>query len=121
MIRITQVRNCKTKTARLISLSTPYIPDVEVRVNTFVINSTQPSTTLDLRVERNTRSCFSSHSKNQIEMPGNSGLLLQHMSYECPGLHGPGTSQRIERRTFGNFLDSPGETGRVVIPLIQRR
>lgn len=43
------------------------------------------------------------------------------MSYYCPGLHGPGTKMRVERRTFDNFLLHPKETKRVLIPLFQRR
>ncbi len=47
--------------------------------------------------------------------------MLKQMSYYCPGMHGRESKQRIERRTFGDFLDSPGETKRVIVPIFQRR
>ncbi len=59
----------------------------------------------------------SSSSTNSMK----NGLMLKQLSYHCPGMHGPESRQRIERRTFGDFMDSPGETGRIVIPLFQRR
>ena len=43
---------------------------------------------------------------------------LKHLSYLCPGLHGPDTRQRVARTTFGRFLAGPT---RVLIPLFQRR
>ena len=43
---------------------------------------------------------------------------LQQMSYRCPGIHGPGAKQNIEKRTFGSFLVG---NSRAVIPLCQRR
>ena len=42
------------------------------------------------------------------------------MSYECPGLHGPGTKQDIFRRTFGDFFNQFNKY-KLIIPLFQRR
>lgn len=44
--------------------------------------------------------------------------MLQQLSYHCPGLHGPGSRQTIERRTFAQFLYNEK---RLIIPLFQRR
>ncbi len=53
-----------------------------------------------------------------------SSLMLKQMSYLCPGLHGPESRQRVERRTFGDFLENgstPKRDQRLLIPLFQRR
>ncbi|XP_059079579.1 uncharacterized protein LOC131877800 [Tigriopus californicus] len=47
--------------------------------------------------------------------------LLKQMSYECPGLHGPGSRQDITRKTFQDVFDLLGQSHRLVIPLFQRR
>ena len=39
------------------------------------------------------------------------------MAYECPGLHGEGTKQRIQPMTFAKLFE---EAGKLVIPLFQR-
>ena len=43
---------------------------------------------------------------------------LSHLSYECPGLHGPGTKQDIRRTTIRQILTGQD---RIVIPLFQRK
>jgi len=43
---------------------------------------------------------------------------LQQMSWECPGLHGPGTRQDISRQTFAQVLE---KYPKLIIPLFQRR
>jgi len=43
---------------------------------------------------------------------------LAHLSWCCPGLHGPGTKQDIKRQNFKELLSLKG---RLIIPLIQRR
>ena len=44
-------------------------------------------------------------------------MFLQQMSWECPGLHGPGTRQDISRKTFAEVFKHP----KLIIPLFQRR
>jgi len=46
------------------------------------------------------------------------GAALQQMSWECPGLHGPGTRQDISRQTFAQVLE---KYPKLIIPLFQRR
>merc|ERR1712156_883577 len=45
-------------------------------------------------------------------------MNLQQMSWECPGLHGPGTRQDIFRQTFAQVLE---KYPKLIIPLFQRR
>jgi len=46
------------------------------------------------------------------------GSQLAHLSYCCPGLHGPGTKQDVKRRTFKDILSFEGK---FIIPIFQRR
>ena len=53
--------------------------------------------------------------QQQVDTKNVSGTQkVQHFSYECPGLHGPGTKQRIQPMTFAQLFE---ESGRLVIPL----
>ena len=45
-------------------------------------------------------------------------MNLQQMSWECPGLHGPGTRQDIFRQTFAQVFE---KYPKLIIPLFQRR
>ena len=45
-------------------------------------------------------------------------MSLEQMSYECPGLHGPGTRQDIFIQTFAQVLE---RYPKLIIPLFQRR
>ena len=53
--------------------------------------------------------------QEQVDTKNVSGTQkVKHFSYECPGLHGPGTKQRIQPMTFAQLFE---ESGRLVIPL----
>lgn len=44
---------------------------------------------------------------------------LQHFSYTCPGIHGPGSHTNVQRMSFEQFFN-PLSSMHVIIPLFQR-